>query len=67
MAVKGELAEKFWYSAIRDGSGNWGRIPVYSRFSCAFQQVFHLSELPCVQNEGQSYPPWKTALKREDE
>lgn len=57
MAVKGELAEKFWYSAIRDGSGNWGRIPVYSRFSCAFQQVFHLSELPCVQNEGQSYPP----------
>ena len=57
MAIKGELAEKFWYSAIRDGSGNRVRILVYSRFSCAFQYVFHLSELPCVQNEGQSHPP----------
>lgn len=46
--VKGELAEKFCYSAIQDGSGNRGRIPVYSCFNCAFQQVFHLSELPCV-------------------
>lgn len=30
MLVKGELAERFWYSAIVDGSGNRGRIPVYS-------------------------------------
>lgn len=48
MLVKGELAERFWYSAIVDGSGNRGRVPVYSLFNCAFQQVFHLSELPRV-------------------
>lgn len=40
MLVKGELPERFWYSAIVDGLGNRGRIPVYSLSIVPFSKSF---------------------------